>query len=368
MKSASSRFRVIGIFAGSILIIAIVVYLASFTSVEANDGSDNQQQAKAEEESQDSKEKPPVPVEVAEIERGAISSYITASANLVPEDDVKVLSEAEGRIAKLRVEEGDHVNAGEELALLIRDEAEIALNKARLKASNAEMAFTRARETLEQGLISREEYDRLKMEHEVARQEIAEAEWRLSKTSIRAPFAGHVTERYVNRGQHVRPGDNLFAVADFEPLIAKIYLPEKDVLQLGTGRAVRLTMAADESISFAGRIRQISPVVDTSTGTVKVTIEAIETPAQVRPGAFVTVNIVREQRDKVVRVPRESVIRELRSAHVFVCQGDEAVKRPVTIGLEEGDWIEILSGVEAGEQVIVAGQGGLKPGTKVKVS
>jgi membrane fusion protein (multidrug efflux system) len=358
------------------LMVAIIVYLASFTSVEASEGSRGQQQAKAddqpavepEEQPQDKDEKPPVPVQVAEIECGAISSYITASANLVPEDDVKVLSEAEGRIAELRVEEGDRVGAGQELALLNRDEAEIALNKARLKASNAEMAFARAQETLEQGLISREEYDRLKMEHEVARQEIAEGEWRLSKTSIRAPFAGHVTERYVNQGQHVRPGDNLFAVADFEPLIARIYLPERDVLQLETGRAVRITMAADESISFDGRIRQISPVVDTSTGTVKVTVEALQTPAQVRPGAFVTVGIVREQRQKVVLVPRESVIRELRSAHVFVCEGDEAVKRAVTLGLEEGDQIEVVSGVEAGERVIVAGQGGLKPGAKVKVS
>ena len=67
-------------------------------------------------------------------------------------------------------------------------------------------------------------------------------------------------------------------------------------------------------------------------------------------------------------VPRESVIRELRSAHVFVREGELAVKRPVELGLEEGELIEVVSGLEAGEQVIVAGQGGLKPGVRIKTT
>ena len=77
--------------------------------------------------------------------------------------------------------------------------------------------------------------------------------------------------------------------------------------------------------------------------------------------------IIRERRSAAVLLPRESVIRELRTAHVFIANGDTAEKRPVTLGLEEGDVVEAVSGVEAGESVIVAGQGGLKPGAKVKV-
>ena len=101
----------------------------------------------------------------------------------------------------------------------------------------------------------------------------------------------------VNPGQHVRIGDELFRIADFDPLIAKLYLPEKDVITLTEGRSVRLTLAADSSVQFAGTIRQISPVVDTSTGTVKVTVEADDPPSMVRPGAFVSVAIVRQQKN-----------------------------------------------------------------------
>ena len=96
--------------------------------------------------------------------------------------------------------------------------------------------------------ISREEFDRLTMEFEVAKQEVAEAQWRLSRTVIRAPFEGVITERFINLGQHLRPGDEVFSVADFDPLIARIYLPEKVVLTLDEGREVGLVLAADSDL------------------------------------------------------------------------------------------------------------------------
>jgi len=163
-----------------------------------------------------------IPVEVAEVGQGAVASYVSATANLVPEDQVQVLAEAEGRVASLAVEEGDRVGRGQVLASLVRDEAEIALAKARVRATNARLAVERAEGTMEKGLISREEFDRLTMEHEVARQEVAEAEWRLSRTVIRAPFDGIVTARMITIGQHLRPGDDVFSIADFNPLIARI--------------------------------------------------------------------------------------------------------------------------------------------------
>ena len=99
----------------------------------------------------------------------------------------------------------------------------------------------------------------------------------------------------------------------------------------------------------------------------KLTIEAKEPPADVRPGAFVTIEIVRTTHPQAVLLPREAVIRELQEAYVFVASGGIAEKRTVALGLEEGGRVEALSGVKAGEQVIVAGQGGLKQGSPVKV-
>ena len=359
------KWRLVGIAALVLVAGAAVVWGVTHAKAEA---TETDEQQIADQDADEQSEGPSaIPVEVENILSGPVASYISATANLVPEDHVKVLAEAEGRVESLRVEEGDLVTRGQPLATLVRDEAQIALAKAQVRANNARRAWERAEDTMEQGLISKEEFDRLTMEFEVAKSEVAEAEWRLDRTVIRAPFTGIVTERLINPGKHLRPGDEVFSVADFDPLIARIYLPEQDVLNLEEGRRVNLSLTADPSIKFDGRIRQISPIVDTATGTVKVTVEAVTPPPTVRPGAFVSVNIVRERREAAILLPRRSVIRELRAAHVFVTDGETAEKRAVSLGIEEGDVIEAVEGVAAGESVIVAGQGGLKQGAMVKV-
>ncbi len=312
-------------------------------------------------------EKTAIPVSVAVIVRGSISSYITSTANLVPEQEVKILAEAEGRVAELHVEEGNRVGRGQILAALAHEDAEIALKKAELRSASTRSAYERVASLLVDNLVSREAYDRAAFENEVAGQELAEARFKLEKTFIRAPFGGHITDRSIKLGQHVRPGDILFTVSDFDPLIARIYLPEKDVYGLQEAREVRITLKANETTRFHGRIRQISPVVDTGTGTVKITVEATATPPEVRPGAFVTLDIVREVHPQAVLVPREAVIRELQDSYVFVARGDMVEKRPVSLGLEEGGRIEAISGLSPGERVIVAGQGGLRQGSMIKV-
>jgi RND family efflux transporter MFP subunit len=109
-------------------------------------------------------------------------------------------------------------------------------------------------------------------------------------------------------------------------------------------------------------------VVDTASGTVKVTVEAVRPPASVRPGAFVAVEVLRETRPSAVLVPRPAVIRELQETYLFVADGNVARKRPVRLGLEEGDRLEIREGLAAGESVITSGQGGLKDLSPITVA
>ncbi len=377
-KASRRLVRSLSIAIGALILVGGGLAVMNLVAAKANGAAEqtadadrpNAKSEEGEKESRDEEEdggKAPVPVEVAEITTGSVSSYISSSANLVAENEVKILAEVEGRLLRLMVEEGDFVRQGHALATLVRDDQEIGLKKAKLKESSARQAYERGKDLAAKELISREEFDQLRTDYEIAREELAEAEWKLSKTTIRSPFEGRITDRLTQVGQHVRPGDELFQITDFDPLIARIYLPERDVIGLDEGREVRIRLNADPSIRFIGRIRQISPIVDTATGTIKVTIEALETPEDVRPGSFVTVGIVRERRTETVLLPREAVLRELQSAHVFVAVGDLAVKRSVTLGLEEGEVVEALSGVEVGEQVIVAGQGGLKDGSSIKL-
>jgi membrane fusion protein (multidrug efflux system) len=350
------------------IVAALLVLLVggfSVVKVAASGGKSAAAKAKAQD---GSNKKTPVPVSVAAVETGTVSSYIRSTANLVPDNEVKVLADSDGRIARLLVDEGDWVAKGQTLATLDPEATGIDLSKRQAKAENARLVYERGERMLAEGLISQETFEKLRMENEMARQEVAEAKYRIGKTAVRAPFSGRITSRLVEQGQHVRNTEEMFTLADFEPLVAFIHLPEKDVLGLKPGREARITLKADEEVRFHGRIRQISPMVDPATGTVKVTLEAVApVPASVRPGGFVTVDIVRESRPDAVLLPRQAVLRELQSAHVFVARNGIAEKRAVTLGLEEGERIEVLSGLKPGERVIVAGQGSLKQGSPVEV-
>lgn len=381
------RIRLLSLLVGAVIVIAGVLVVMNLVARQADGASPQDQDAQSAEASENGEvsppaeaegekeaageeqdEKAPVPVEVSAIEPGTLSAFISSTANLVAEFEVKVLAEVEGRVLTLQVDEGDFVTKGQVLATLVRDDAQISMKKAQLKESNARLAHERAQDLVAKELISQEEFDKLTIDFGIAQQELAEAEWNMAKTTIRAPFSGRLTQRMTQIGQHVQIGDELFQVTDFDPLIARIYLPERDVLGLAEGREVRLRLNADDSVAFAGQIRQISPVVDTATGTVKITVEARGVPEGVRPGSFVSVDIIRETRTDTLLLPREAVLRELQKAHVFVANADEvAEKRVVTLGLEEGDFIEALTGVQAGEKVIVAGQGGLKDGSPIKI-
>lgn len=355
-KSRKKLFITIGV----VLLLAV----AASVALSLNGNADPANDAK-EEEKKD--EKAPVPVEVAEAKLDRISSYITATANLTAESEVQVLSESEGRVSRYHFEEGQHVSRGDILATLVRGEQQILVDKAKARADNARAAFERARELADAELISRTEFDKTAMERRVADQELAESAYRLSKTVIRAPISGVVSIRQVQVGQHLRPGDQLYTITDVDPLIADIFLPEREAMLLTPGREVRIVPKSDLSIVFPGKIRMVSPIVDPQTGTVKVTVETSKLPASVRPGSFVQVNVVKETRPESILVPREAVIRELNNAHLFVAKEGKAEKRDVEVGIEEGGFVEILGGLEAGEKVIVAGQGGLKDEAPIKI-
>lgn len=338
------------------------VYAANAANAAKSSATDAAKKAAADEKA----EPAPIPVETAEVQRRSVASYISATANLVPENEVEVLAESEGRLAHLEVDEGQRVTKGQVLAELAQGDAPMALEKAKVRLQNAELEYERTSKLADEGLVSPADRDQAVMELGVAKQELAEAEWRLEKTLIRAPFSGQVTKRSTQVGQDVRLGDGLFTVASFDPLVARIYLAEKDVLALDRGRPVRIVLKADEEVAFDGKIHQIAPVVDTATGTVKVTVEAIRPPAEVRPGSFVRVDVVKERRPDALVVPREALVRELQKTYVFVANGGVAHKREVATGIEEGAVVEAAAGLSAGDRVIVAGQGALKDGSPVK--
>lgn len=325
------------------------------------------QVAAAAEQGEDDAEDELSAVEVFEAKRGSLSTYLSATANLEAEDSVAVVAEAAGRVTAVKANEGDEVSKGALLVSLDAKSARMSIRAAELRADQATAERERAAELARKSLVSREELEKLTTDGALAAQELEEAKYGLSQTRIRAPRSGRVTARKVTEGQYVRVGDELFDITDFEVLVARIHVPEREAMALAPGRAVDVELQADTSVELQGKVRAVSSVVDAASGTVKVTIEVHDPPPQVRSGSFVTVSMTREQVADAVWVPREAVVRGPRSAHLFVIDGDTATKREVELGIEERGKLQVRKGLEVGESVVLSGQTGLEDGARVKV-
>jgi len=309
----------------------------------------------------------PVPVEVATAELGSVSSFLESSTTLEAEKSADVLAKTDGLLTSVRVAEGDTVREGQVLAVLDDTEKKLALEKAKLKLAKAEAEYQRAKLAFDQKLVSQHDYEKARFDRDLAASEVETSELELRYTEVRAPFSGRITERMVVQGKTLKKGDPLFTMADFSSITARLYLPERDVTSLRTGQPVEIVLQALATTSFKARIRDISPVVDPKTGTVKVTAEIGERSPAIRPGAFVQARIVTDTHAGAVLVPKVAVLREDRDDFVFVVDTAKALKRKVTLGYGANGAVEVRDGVKAGDRVVVAGQSSLKDESRIEI-
>ena len=308
-----------------------------------------------------------VPVDVIELERGTIESALRFSATLEAERDVRVFAEAQRRVVELRVEEGDAVRTGALLIRLQDDAQKSALNKAEIELRQATREFDRQKSLFEQSLVSEQVFNDAALLFDQAEIAVDDARRNLAYTEVRAPFAGIVTERLVNVGDYVTLSQPLFRIVDFDSIVARIYVPEKELPDLATGLDARLTAEAIGGVSFVGAVDRISPVVDPGTGTVKVTVA---TPRQegLRPGMYVEVELVTAVHEDALLLPKRTVVYDNDQLFVFRLADERRVERiKVESLLEDVENIEPGGDLVEGDLIVAAGQASLKDGALVRL-
>ena len=315
----------------------------------------------------------PTPVSVAEARLGPVALHLTTTSAVEAERTAQVLSETSGVLTEIGVREGDSVAAGQVLARVDARERRLAFEQAELRLSRAESELSRQQRAFEQDLVAEYEYEKARFDRDLAASELETARLELERTEIRAPFAGKVTEVMLVEGGRLEPAQHLLTLADFNTLVARLYVPERDVAGLAPGQPAVVRPESDATgAGITGRIREVSPIVDPGTGTVKVTV-ALPAPAGtvVRPGSFARVVIETGRRENAVLAPKRAIVQGETGSHVFVVEGGKAVRREVTVGVEmespEGALIELADGLEPGARIVVAGHGALHPGAPVEV-
>jgi len=308
----------------------------------------------------------PVPVAVALVGSGEIASYYTATATLAAEKEATILSRVSGVVQKLWCEEGDVVQEGAELLLVDNDEYRYRYEQAQSARMDLEARVARLEQMREQELVSPEEFETLSNNLAAAQAAEGMAELNLSYTRVTAPFTGRVVARSVDVGQNINVGTQLFVLSDFTPLLARVHVPAKEFNKLQADQPVDLTLESNGT-RLRGRIKLVSPVIDPSSGTIKVTIEIPTYPPGVRPGDFAQVSIVTERRVNRTLVPKVALVNDRGEQVVYVSADSTAERRVVEIGFQDDRNAEILTGVTEGERVVVKGQRTLKNGAAIKI-
>ncbi|WP_234567949.1 efflux RND transporter periplasmic adaptor subunit [Rhodohalobacter sp. 614A] len=310
---------------------------------------------------------PIIPVEVSSVSRGNISAYYSNTATLEAEQEATVVSKVRGIIEEIYVEEGDMVQAGQVIAKIEDDQYQIEADRAKATLDRLYNDYQRNKELFDRELIAAETFQNSQFEYESQKATYDLAQLNLEYTSVRSPISGVISRRHVKAGNMIGTDQPMYRVTDFTPLQAILHIPEHEMSKIRNNQRAELRVDALPNEMFIGHVERISPVVDSETGTFKVTIYVDETKDMLRPGMFGRVKIVYDTRENTRMIPKSAVISEDLAQSVYVIKDSLAFKKEIQTGYTNGSNVEVINGLDDGEMVVTIGQGSLQDSSKVSV-
>ena len=351
--------------------------------------------------SKNSKSLRPVPVEVAQIQRGPIALKRTFSGELEALAEFVVVPKVSGRVMRVFGNIADTVRRGQVVAELDNDEyvqavaqaqADLVVAKAKLTEARsaleiANREFKRTESLLKRGIASDSEFDAASQDQlakqaqlKVAAAQITKAESSLEIANIRLGYtkvkagwtdgAEHriVAERYVDEGQTVTANARLLLIVELHPIVGVVYVTERDYARLKSGQPVALKTEAFPDEQFAGRIERIAPVFRKSTRQARIEMTIDNPRHRLKPGMFIRTTVALTQVADATIIPEQALtIRDDRSGVFMVNQDGQSVAwREVKVGIREGDRLQV-EGQGLSGRVVTLGQQLLKDGSAITI-
>ncbi len=308
---------------------------------------------------------PAMPVEVAAARSDTVVDAILATGQIEALQSIELRPDIEGRISQIVVREGSPVALG--AALFKVDDAELTAQVARAEADRdlARQSLDRTRDLLQQKASSQAELERAEATARSNEAQLELLKVRLARTTVRAPFAGVAGQRLVSLGDYVTTDTRLLALQTVSPQRASFQVPERYADQLKSGQQVTFRVAALPGREFTGRVDFVDPVVQLPGRTIMVKAVVPNPKRELQAGMFIEARLATATRPNAVVAPEDAVIPLQGANYVWVVTGGKAARRQVELGVRTPGFVEIKTGVEAGEQVVVGGQERLGEGTPV---
>jgi len=318
---------------------------------------------------------PPSAVNIYTIKSELWQPRLTSVGTLSAVQGVTMSAQLDGPITKINFTAGAKVNAGD---ILVEQDTTVEVAQLHAAEASLELAklnLKRSKELLERNTISQSQLD---TDDSTEKQMEANADnirAQIAKKTVRAPFTGRLGVRLINLGQTLKAADPIVSLQALDPIFVDFYLPQQQVSSLAEGLKVDLFCDAFPGQAFVGQLTAVNPDVDSSTRNVRVQATIANAKETLRPGMFVGVEVVLPSEDKVLPIPQTAVLYAPYGNSVFTVEDkkDEktgktnkvAIQHFVRLGRKQGDYVDAVSGLKAGDVIVTTGVFKLRSGAPV---
>lgn len=282
-------------------------------------------------------------------------------------ESVMLHSEVSGLVTAINFKEGTNVSKGTVLVRINDRDIQAQLRQAITKQTLSATNESRAKQLLQKGAISQEEYDTSLADLNTLKAQTQLTETQLAKTKVVAPFSGRIGLRAISMGEYLTPATGIANLLSINPVKISFSVPEKYVGQIKNGTEINFNTSSNPK-TYSAKVFAIEPGIDAATHTLQIKALAQNPNNELIPGAFVKIKLALTQVADAILIPNEAVIPVLKGKIVYVARNGEAQQVEVEAGTRTSDKILITSGLKAGDTVLTSGAMALKPGTPVKVS
>jgi len=310
----------------------------------------------------------PLPVLVTTPETMDIFAAYKTAAAIAADAEAPILARVAGQVVEILVEEGDKVSKGQILARLDGDRLRLEMLQAQANLEKMSREYDRLTNLHERGLVSATTYDGLKYDREALRAVYKLKRLNYSYIDIRATISGVVSSRDINVGTNIEIGEIAFTVSDTSCLVSYLHIPQTELSKFSPGNEAKVTVDAMPDIDFGATVARISPTIDVRSGTFRATLYINNQDGRLAPGMFARFTIAYEKHSNALVIPVEAIVREDSETVVYVVIDGAAVRRAIQAGIQSDGNVEVLSGLDKNDEIVVTGLSGLRDGSRVLAS
>lgn len=359
MLKDKSLKRQIGLSIAGGLVFIVVLGIAKFLMIRA---------AIAEGESH---KPPPDAVATMIVKNSEWDESISLVGSLAPVRGTMLSVEEPGKVVKVSFESGTLVNAGDLLVEIDTSVEEANLKSAEANSVLARQNLERTKQLINTKAVSKADLDAAEASYRANEAEAASIRAVIAKKRITAPFSGRVGIRTVNVGQYVRIGDPVVPLQDLTKLYVNFTVPQAQMGLVAVGNLIEVTDPTQEDSRFSGVVSAVNPQVEVNTRNLAVQ-GVVENPGEsLKPGMFIKVRLVLPKRRELIAVPTSAINYAPYGDSIYVVEKKDGIatvrQQIVKLGVKREDLVEVSSGLNPGEEIVVTGVFKLRPGSPVNI-